>query len=299
MRLADRILATCSAAVFAVLGIVGIGASEAHAARDFGQEAGASSVRSVAGRPPAAPPRATLPTPRPREAIAQSGKQRSQAATTRKAGNAKAGDAKAGKAHVASGRLISSRLAASSVAVSQWGGISCVPFARAATGMSVKGNAHAWWSSAAGTYERGQHPEAGSVLNFRSTARMHLGHVAVVARVVDSRTIEVDHANWAGPRGAGKGRVARSVPVIDVSAANDWSAVQVSLPGGGFGSVYPTFGFIYDRPDRGVMVANNLARPTAGQGAPRYSEVADAWPTRVMPAGSTTLSIDAPQRSLR
>jgi hypothetical protein len=92
--------------------------------------------------------------------------------------------------------------------------------------------------------------------------------------------------------------VARAVPVIDVSERNDWSAVQVGLPGGGFGSVYPTFGFIYDRPDRGMLVANNLARPRGEQAAPRYSEVADAWSTRVLPAGSTTM-VDAPQRSLR
>jgi surface antigen len=289
MRLADRIFATCSAAAFAAVCIVALGVSEAHAARNSGPETRAASGRPVASRPAAAPPRVALPAPRPRASIAQSGKQRSQVATTRKAGNTKAAKA----------RVAQSRVAASSIAVSQWGGISCVPFARAATGMSVKGNAHAWWSSAAGTYERGQRPEAGSVLNFRSTQRMRLGHVAVVARVVDSRTIEIDHANWAGPGGSGKGRVARGVPVIDVSPANDWSAVQVSLPGGGFGSVYPTFGFIYDRPDRGVMIANNLARPTAGQGARRYSEVAEAWSTRVMPAGSTTISIDAPQRSLR
>ncbi len=289
MRLADRIIATCSAAAFAALCIVGLGASEAQAARNSDAETRASSGRPVASRPPASPARAALPAPRPHAAIAQSGKQRTQVPATRKTGNSKTAKALVASSHVA----------ASSFAVSQWGGISCVPFARAATGMEVKGNAHAWWSSASGTYERGQQPEAGSVLNFRSTQRMRLGHVAVVARVVDSRTIEVDHANWAGPGGAGKGRVARSVPVIDVSPANDWSAVQVSLPGGGFGSVYPTFGFIYDRPDQGVMVANNLASPTPGQGVRRYSEVAEAWSARVMPAGSTTLSIDAPQRSLR
>jgi surface antigen len=194
-----------------------------------------------------------------------------------------------------SGNIKSAKLRVASVAATQtWGGISCVPFARAATGMAVKGNAHAWWDSAAGTYERGQRPEAGSILNFRSTSRMRLGHVAVVARVVDSRTVEIDHANWAGP-GGGKGRVARGVPVIDVSEANDWSAVQVGLAGGGFGSVYPTYGFIYDRPDRGMMVANNLARPRAGQ--PRYTEVAEAWSARTVTVPAAT--IDAPQRSFR
>ena len=189
-------------------------------------------------------------------------------------------------------------ITAGSAIQQSWGGISCVPFARAATGLDVKGNAHAWWDSAAGSYERGQRPEAGSVLNFRSTSRMRLGHVSVVARVVDSRTIEVDHANWAGPGGS-KGRVARGVPVIDVSEANDWSAVQVGLSGGGFGSVYPTFGFIYDRPDRGMMVANSLAQPSASRTGTRYSEVAEAWSARVVVAQPARGFVDAPMRSLR
>ena len=61
----------------------------------------------------------------------------------------------------------------------------------------------------------------------------------------------------------------------------------------------PTYGFIYDRPDRGMMVANNIARPRVDQAAPRYSEVADAWSTRVLPPGTNTFVSDAPQRSLR
>jgi hypothetical protein len=44
--------------------------------------------------------------------------------------------------------------------------------------------------------------------------------------------------------------------VVDVSEADDWSAVRVGLGrSGDFGSVYPTYGFIYDRPDSGVEVA--------------------------------------------
>jgi surface antigen len=281
MRLADRILAICSAAVFAALSTLALGSTDAHAARQTEARPKATSTK-----PPA--PRVSLPAPKRKAAVVSSGKPRAGTAITTKARNAKTSKA----------RLSRSR-AASSVAVSHWGGISCVPFARAATGMQVKGNAHAWWQSAAGTYERGQRPEAGSVLNFRAISRMRLGHVAVVAQVIDSRTIEIDHANWGGPGGGGKGRVARGVPVIDVSPANDWSAVQVGLPGGGFGSVYPTYGFIYDRPDRGVMVANTLARPTTGQGTRRLTEVAEARTPRVMPAGTMTLSVDAPQRSLR
>jgi hypothetical protein len=109
---------------------------------------------------------------------------------------------------------------------------------------------------------------------------MRLGHVAVVARVVDSREVEIDHANWWGP--GARGGVSRGIPVVDVSANNDWSEVRVGLGRSGeFGSVYPTYGFIYDRPDRGTMVANN---PTRGRmvgaagvgGGASYDEVAEA-----------------------
>ena len=279
MRVADRILATCSVAALAALCTVALGTSDAQAARPQGHDA-RRDARPAAHAAPV--PHAALPTPGPglRAAYQHAGKHRVSAPSS------KSGNIKTSKL----------RVAGSQMASQSWGAISCVPFARAATGLDVKGNAHAWWASAAGTYERGQRPEAGSVLNFRSTARMRLGHVAVVARVIDSRTIEIDHANWGGPAG-GKGRVSRGVPVIDVSDANDWSAVQVALPGGGFGSVYPTYGFIYDRPDTGVMVANTLSRP-GSQG--RYSEVAEAWTTRVLPAGAVLgTGIDAPQRSLR
>ena len=56
-------------------------------------------------------------------------------------------------------------------------------------------------------------------------------------------------------------RVSHDVAVVDVSEANNWSAVRVELGrGGDFGSVYPTYGFIYNRPDTGVMTAS-VARP--------------------------------------
>jgi hypothetical protein len=132
-----------------------------------------------------------------------------------------------------------------------YGGISCVPFARAASGIDLKGNAYEWWDAASGVYARGDRPESGSVMNFRANGHMRLGHVAVVTAVLNSRMVEIDHANWAGP-GANRGGVSRGVPVIDVSEANDWTAVRVGLGRSGeFGSVYPTYGFIYDRPDTG------------------------------------------------
>ncbi len=137
------------------------------------------------------------------------------------------------------------------------GGIQCVTFARADSGIELSGNASAWWDNAAGVYQRGARPEAGSVLNFRANGSMRMGHVAVVNQVVDNRTIEIDHANWGGP-GAVRGGISRDISVVDVSPGNDWSAVRVALGHSGeFGSIYPTFGFIYNRPDRGTMVAAN------------------------------------------
>ena len=133
------------------------------------------------------------------------------------------------------------------------GGMQCVTFARANTGVQLSGNAANWWDAASGVYARGQAPERGSVLNFRANGHMRLGHVAVVSQVVSDREITIDHANWAGP-GVGRGGITRGMSVIDVSANNDWSAVRVGLgQSGSYGSVYPTYGFIYDRRDNGRL----------------------------------------------
>ncbi len=139
-------------------------------------------------------------------------------------------------------------------------GISCVPYARQVSGIKVIGNAWEWWNKAAGTYARGDRPEIGSVLNFRANGRMRLGHVAVVTQVVNPREVIVDHANW--PSGGGRGgRISRGVAIVDVSEANNWSAVRVELGhNSGFGSIYPTYGFIYNRPDTGMVMAS-VRRP--------------------------------------
>ncbi len=168
-------------------------------------------------------------------------------------------------------------------------GLSCVPFARSDSGIAVVGNAWQWWDNAAGIYARGSVPESGSVLTFRSNGRMRLGHVAVVSRVINPREIEIEHANWWAP--GMHGGVARNIPVVDVSEANDWSAVRVGLgEAGHFGSVYPTYGFIYDRPDTGMLVTASGApapqpqlnpvpsdlRPSTERGWRTYEEVAEA-----------------------
>ncbi len=129
------------------------------------------------------------------------------------------------------------------------GGISCVPYARAITGMDIRGNGRDWWHSAAGRYHRSQRPVEGSVLSFPGSGSMPMGHVAVVSRVVHGRLVEIDHANWGGP-GIRRGMVMRDVRVMDVSPDNSWTRVrvQVGFDRDSFGREYPTHGFIHNRP---------------------------------------------------
>ncbi|MGH7041697.1 MAG: CHAP domain-containing protein, partial [Acetobacteraceae bacterium] len=134
--------------------------------------------------------------------------------------------------------------------------ISCVPFARRESGIKVSGNAWEWWENAAGIYARGHTPRLGAVLVFQANRRMPLGHVAVVTWVRNSREIQVDQANWPG------GNVEHGVRVIDVSHANDWSAVRVEIGhADSYGSIYPTYGFIYNRAVGTTVVANAHIAP--------------------------------------
>jgi hypothetical protein len=48
--------------------------------------------------------------------------------------------------------------------------LQCVPFARAESGVEIRGNAKTWWSQAAGTYDRGNEPRKGAVMAFREPA---------------------------------------------------------------------------------------------------------------------------------
>lgn len=176
-----------------------------------------------------------------------------------------------------SGRNRAYAAAGSYGASSYGGGISCVPYARSVTGMQISGNGGQWWYSAAGTYARGQRPEAGSILAFPGSGGMRRGHVAVVSKVHGPRHIEIDHANWGGP-GIRRGTVMRNVDVIDVSERNDWTQVrvQVGWEQGNFGRSYPTYGFIYNRPDRGMMTAFTGTSPAAAQTvSARLEEVAE------------------------
>src|SRR4051812_16725734 len=67
--------------------------------------------------------------------------------------------------------------------------LQCVPYARAESGIPTPGNAGPWGGQAAGYYARGAQPRVGAVLASQPPRAMPIGHVAVVAAVVDSRHI--------------------------------------------------------------------------------------------------------------
>lgn len=118
----------------------------------------------------------------------------------------------------------------------------CVTYARQISGVEIRGNAWTWWDQAAGRYARGEKPQVGAVMSFQRTARMPMGHVAMVSKVISDREVLLTHANWSRP-----GAVERDVRAIDVSANGDWSEVRVWYgPIGDLGtSIYPVNGFIY------------------------------------------------------
>ena len=115
----------------------------------------------------------------------------------------------------------------------------CVPFARNASGIQIRGDAHTWWSKAKGAYKRGHQPRPGAVMAFAPTGGMRLGHVAVVSKVVSDREILIDHANW------NRNKVSLGMSVIDISDKGDWSKVRVMSTPGQYGKPYPINGFIY------------------------------------------------------
>lgn len=126
----------------------------------------------------------------------------------------------------------------------------CAPFARAASGIQIFGNAWTWWDQAAARYKRGHAPRVGAVLVFARSAKLRLGHVAVVSRVIEDRVIMVTHANWSRVNGK-RGHAERDVTLFDVSRKGDWSDVKVwHRDTKGLGtSIYPARGFIYGTPD--------------------------------------------------
>lgn len=128
--------------------------------------------------------------------------------------------------------------------------LQCVPYARNASGIEIYGDANTWWSRAAGRYPRSSTPAPGSVFVMRGYRDNSRGHVAVVTHIESSRVIRVDQANWLNG-----GEVSVSVPVLDVSANNDWSEVRVwYIPDAHWGGrTYRADGFIHPFGLRGAL----------------------------------------------
>ena len=175
----------------------------------------------------------------------------------------------------------------------------CVPFARESSGIQLYGDAHTWWDQAEGRYARGRTPRVGAVMSFRPYRAMTLGHVAMVSRIIDSRTVLLRHANWS-PIDGRRGQVEMDVRAVDVSPDNDWSEVRVwYAPIGDLGTTHwPVNGFIYKakpRPGEGVLLASaNKAPNNAAGPAPEHAP--ERTPERVAVLGGDFLAGIVPER---
>jgi CHAP domain len=161
-------------------------------------------------------------------------------------------------------------------------GLQCVPYARALTGVEIRGDAHTWWDQAEGRYERGNRPKVGAVLAFAPHGNMRLGHVAAVRRILDSRTILVSHANWSTIDGV-RGHIEENVRVVDTSEANDWSQVRVwYTPNAALGGTdWPVRGFIYPQKVRGWADGKKAVVALLGYQPQPVAVVATPAPVRV------------------
>lgn len=118
--------------------------------------------------------------------------------------------------------------------------VECAPYARALTGLALDGEAYQWWDEADGRYARSQIPAVGAALVFRRSWQLPSGHVAVVDKVLSTREILVNQANWIHHR------ISHDDEVRDVSVENDWTLVRVWWrPTASLGlNLYPTYGFV-------------------------------------------------------
>lgn len=141
-------------------------------------------------------------------------------------------------------------------------GLQCVPYARALTGVEIRGDAHTWWGQAKGRYKRGSRPKVGAVVSFKKHGNSRYGHVAAVRKIVDSRTVLISHANWSRINGK-RGHVEENVKMVDASKNNDWSQVRVwYTPNKALGGTKrPLDGFIY--PHKKLSDAQAKRRLTA------------------------------------
>lgn len=179
--------------------------------------------------------------------------------------------------------------------------LQCVPYAREVSGIRIYGDAYTWWDQAEGRYARGQQPRVGAVLAFRPYGSMQLGHVAVVSKLIDRRTILLRHANWS-PIAGRRGQIEDNVRAVDVSPGNDWSQVRVWYdPIQGLGTTaWPTFGFIYGKgqlaPFKPVTVAV-ASKPQVALQPQRVTAARPATPAPASAAVATPRPAPVPARS--
>ena len=168
----------------------------------------------------------------------------------------------------------------------------CVPFARLVSGIQIFGDARTWWDQATGKYEKGSTPKAGAVLVFKPTGRMTRGHVAVVSQVLTDRVAQITHANWSRIGGT-RGQVEKDVTVIDVSPSGDWSQVKVWYESAGDlgGTVYPTYGFIYQDRSAQMMAASDSKVAYAQNAALSVAQSAATHVTSAVRPGASPLQM--------
>ena len=147
---------------------------------------------------------------------------------------------------VSGGRAEGTRMGSLSTGAELPAYLECVPYARQVSGIPIYGDALTWWDQAEGRFGRGHVPRAGAVMALKPNANMLLGHVATVSRVIDSRTVLLNHANWSPVNGQ-RGQVEDGVRAVDVSPRNDWSEVRIwYAPQNDLGTTrWPVHGFIY------------------------------------------------------
>ncbi|MEP7350601.1 MAG: CHAP domain-containing protein [Sphingorhabdus sp.] len=181
-------------------------------------------------------------------------------------------------------------------------GLQCVPYARALSGVEIRGDAYTWWGQADGKYDRGNRPKVGAVLAFRPYGKMRLGHVAAVRKIVDDRNILISHANWSTIGGI-RGHIEQDVRAVDVSEAGDWSAVRVwYTPNAALGSTeWPTEGFIYPAKKRSdgegrkavaSLLGGKIAEPVVAQALAVTPEIAKPGQTGFGLSASLLSDID-------
>ena len=131
----------------------------------------------------------------------------------------------------------------------------CVPYARAHSAINIRGDAYTWWDQAgAAHYPRSSNPTTGAVMVLAGYSTAQHAHVAVVRRLVSSREIRIDHANWLN-----NGAIFLDDPVADISPNNDWSQVLVwNVQAHAWGvHTYNVTGFIEPKDAAGMRVASN------------------------------------------